>query len=81
MRTREQTELPLTVHPNPTTDLISIDMEQEGRFTVQVFDEKGRLVLLEHDTHIISLKDKPAGLYHIIVTQGGQRWSRKMIKM
>ena len=79
--TEEQTVLPLTVHPNPTTDQITIDMEQEGHFTVQVFDENGRLILSEKDTQIISLKGKPAGMYHIVVTQDGQRWSRKIIKM
>ena len=79
--TEEQTVLPLTVHPNPTTDQITLDMEQEGHFTVQVFDENGRLILSEKDTQIISLKGKPAGMYHIVVTQDGQRWSRKIIKM
>ena len=80
-KTTEYIESPLTLHPNPTTDQISIDIEQEGPFTVQVFDESGRLVLSEHDTQVISMKGKPAGMYHIIVTQDGQRWSRKIIKM
>ena len=79
--TAEHTELPLTLHPNPTTDQISIDMEREGHFTVQVFDENGRLIMAEQDMPIISIKDKPAGIYHIVVTQDGQRWSRKIIKM
>lgn len=80
-KTAEHTELPLTLHPNPTTGQISIDMEQEGHFTVQVFDENGRLIMAEQDMSIISIKDKTAGMYHIVVTQDGQRWSRKIIKM
>jgi len=80
-QTAEQTVLPLTLHPNPTTDQISIDIEQEGHFMVQVFDESGRLILTEKDTHVISMKGKPAGMYNVVVTQDGQRWSRKIIKM
>ena len=80
-KTAEQTVLPLTLHPNPTTDQISIDIEQEGDFTVQVYDENGRLILSEQDTYVISMKGKPAGMYHIIITQGEQRWSRKIVKM
>ena len=80
-QTAEQTVLPLTLHPNPTTDQISIDIEQEGHFMVQVFDESGRLILTEKDNHVISMKGKPAGMYNVIVTQDGQRWSRKIIKM
>ena len=80
-QTCEQNTLPLTLHPNPTTDQISIDIEQEGAFVVQVYDEGGRLVLSEKDTRIISMKGKPAGLYHVVVTQGGQRWSRSIVKM
>ena len=79
--TTEHTELPLTLHPNPTTGQISIDMEQEGRFTVQVFDKNGRLIMTKQDTPIISLKDKPSGMYHIVVTQDGQQWSRRIVKM
>ena len=79
--TAEHTELPLTLHPNPTTGQISIGMEREGHFTVQVFDENGRLIMAEQDMPIIRIKDKPAGMYHIVVTQDGQRWSRKIIKM
>lgn len=80
-KTSEQTENPLTLHPNPTTDQITIEIEQGERFTVQVFDEKGRLVISEQNTRVISLKGKPAGVYNIVVTQDGQRWSRKIIKM
>ena len=79
--TEEQGVLPLDLYPNPTTDEIRIGMEQEGHFTVQVFDENGRLILAKKDTHVISFKNKPAGMYHVVVTQNGQRWSRRIVKM
>ena len=79
--TTEQDVLPLDLYPNPTTNEICIGMEQEGHFTVQVYDENGRLVLSDQDTLIISFKNRPAGMYYIVVTQDGQRWSRRIVKM
>ena len=79
--TTEQDIHPLDLYPNPTTDEIRIGMEQEGHFTVQVFDESGRLILSEQDAMVISFKNRPAGLYHIVVMQDGRRWSRRIVKM
>lgn len=79
--TAEQTDLPLTLHPNPTDDLVRIDWEQEGDFTIQVLDESGRLVVSEQNANTISLAGLPTGLYHIVVLQDGHRWSRKIVKM
>lgn len=79
--TAEQPELPLDIHPNPTTDQITLGLEQEGDFTVQVYDANGRLVFTERNAEVVSFKDRPAGLYHIVVEQNGQRWSRKIVKM
>jgi hypothetical protein len=79
--TAEQTELPLTLHPNPTDDVVRVDFEQEGDFTIQVLDESGRLVFSEQNAYTISLAGVPSGLYHIVVLQDGHRWSRKIIKM
>ena len=79
--TAEQPALPLSIHPNPTTDQITLEMEQAGDFTVQVFDESGKLILRAQNAKVISLKGHKSGLYHIVVEQNGQRWSRKIVKM
>ena len=80
-KTSEQAERPLTLYPNPTTDQVSIGLELEGDFELQVFDANGQCVLSERNLNTISFKDRPAGLYHIVVQQNGQRWSRRIIKM
>ena len=77
----EQADNILTLHPNPTTDQVILDIEQEGNFSISVFDTNGKLILTEHNTNVVSFKGLPAGLYHIIVEQNGQRWSGKIIKM
>ena len=79
--TAEQNVLPLTLHPNPTTDQIIISLEQEGDFNILVFDAEGKLILSERNTQVISMKGLSAGIYHIIVEQNGLRWSRKIIKI
>jgi hypothetical protein len=79
--TNEQTELPLTLHPNPTTDQVMVELDQEGDFNILVFDSEGKLILSEHNTQVISFKGLSSGIYHIMVEQNGQRWSRKIIKI
>ena len=80
-KTDEQAHLPLTLHPNPTSDQISIDLEQKDDFEIQVFDANGKLVCKERNNKLVSLKNKPSGMYHIVVEQNGRRWSQKIIKM
>ena len=79
--TTEHAEGPLNIHPNPTTDQITLDMEQDDDFIVQVFDNDGRLILTKHNQAVLSFKGLKAGMYHIVLEQNGQRWSRKIIKM
>ena len=77
----EQADIPLTLHPNPTTDQINIGLEQDGDFTIEIFDSNGNLVMSKQNTATISFHEKPSGMYLIVVTQNGQRWSRRIIKM
>ena len=79
--TVEQNVLPLTLHPNPTSDQIAVSLEQEGDFRILVFDIEGKLILSERNTQIISMKGQPAGIYQVIVEQNDLRWSRKIIKI
>ena len=77
----ELSDAPLTVHPNPTTDQITVELEREGDFTVKVYDAKGQLVEQQRNAKVVELKGHPAGMYHIVVEQNGQRWSSRIIKM
>ncbi len=77
----ELSDAPLTVHPNPTTDQITVELEREGDFTVKVYDAKGQLVEQQRNAKVVELKGHSAGMYHIVVEQNGQRWSSRIIKM
>ena len=79
--TAEHVAQPLTLYPNPTTDQVTIGLEQEGEFSLSVFDANGSLIHRERNANVVSFKDLPTGLYQIVVEQNGQRWSRKILKM
>ena len=77
----ELSDAPLTVHPNPTTDQITVELERDGDFTVKVYDAKGQLVEQQRNAKVVELKGHSAGMYHIVVEQNGRRWSSRIIKM
>ena len=79
--TAEHADLPLSLHPNPTTDQVTLGLDQEGDFNVSVFDANGNLVFMERNNAVISFKNRPAGMYHIVVEQNGQRWSGRIVKL
>ena len=79
--TEEQAVLPLTLHPNPTSDQVTVGLEREGDFILKVFDANGKLVVVQRNDAVVSFKGRPSGLYHIVVEQSGRLWSRKVVKM
>lgn len=79
--TTEQPTLPLTLYPNPTTDQVVVELESNDDFSISIYDANGNLVIKEHNATVVSFKDRPAGMYQIVVEQNGQHWSRKIIKM
>jgi hypothetical protein len=79
--TEEQAVLPLTLHPNPTSDQVTVGLEREGDFILKVFDANGKLIVVQRNDAVVSFKGRPSGLYHIVVEQSGRLWSRKVVKM
>ena len=69
------------MHPNPTSDQVTVGLEQEGDFILKVFDANGKLIVVQRNIAVVSFKGLPAGLYHIVVEQSGRLWSRKVVKM
>ena len=79
--TEEQAILPLTLHPNPTSDQVTVGLEREGDFILKVFDANGKLIVVQRNDAVVSFKGRPSGLYHIVIEQSGRLWSRKVVKM
>ena len=77
----EQAKNELAIHPNPTTDMIFIPIDDSNGTIISVFDEQGRMVIQEKDTNTISFKNIRRGLYHIKVEKEGRYWTQSIIKM
>lgn len=75
----------LSVYPNPAIDYVRIDVGFAGTSTLEVFDSEGELALkatMSDDSyHILDLNNRPAGIYHVIVTNGAQTVTQEFIKL
>ena len=70
----------LTLFPNPTNGLITIEINSTSQSAIEIYDLTGRLVLKESffDTmHSIYLKEAP-GIYMVRLTINNQVYARKI---
>jgi hypothetical protein len=70
----------LTLFPNPTNGLITIEINSTSQSAIEIYDLTGRLVLKESffDTmHSIYLKEAP-GIYMVRLTNNNQVYARKI---
>lgn len=78
----EETAQGVKAYPNPTNNLISIDVKEKG--TAQLFDLSGKLVIAQtvsESNNQISLIELPKGIYQLIVTSGGNIQTSKIVKL
>lgn len=80
----------LSVHPNPTTDFLNLDLEgfENQEFQLQVSNARGQQVMLKNirvggDSHQeqILVADLPGGMYFVKITNGEKQWVRQFVKM
>ncbi|MCE6988264.1 carbohydrate-binding protein [Dyadobacter sp. CY323] len=89
--TEDQTNVAVTVYPNPTTDFISVDLSNQivGSVEIKVFDaSSGRLhykSLINKTgskfSHKVNLSNLPASLYIVQVSQEQEHSFRKVAKL
>ena len=80
----------LTVYPNPTDDLLYIELSGAGIATVALYDLQGRMVYsqnpsnspTEHSpTATVNMRNIPAGVYVLRVTDGdGKEYRQKIVR-
>ena len=80
----------LTVYPNPTDDLLYIELSGAGIATVALYDLQGRMVYsqnpsnspAEHSpTATVNMRNIPAGVYVLRVTDGdGKEYRQKIVR-
>lgn len=72
--------LALQIAPNPTTDAVRLNLQEET--TVQVFNTAGNLVQsrLIQPGQSLNLVELPAGIYQVTAQQGADFYSGKIVK-
>ncbi len=73
----------LKLYPNPTGDLIYLELPNPGPAQIRVYDGQGRMVQqgqLERDLPHWSLGSLPTGVYTIQVLQGAQPFTQTILK-
>ncbi|MCR5423875.1 MAG: T9SS type A sorting domain-containing protein [Bacteroidales bacterium] len=73
----------LKVFPNPTHNLMTLELAWDGGYDLALFDVAGRKVMEQHcynRRHTLSLDNLPAGHYTLRVTAAERTWVRNVIK-
>jgi len=72
----------LTVYPNPVTDILYFDLEENASpITIELFNVRGQLVLSKQlVNHTLDFSDLSAGYYSYKLLQKGKAYSGKVIK-
>lgn len=74
-------EIAASIYPNPTTENITVRVEEEDIESIGVFDAKGVSLIQMTDTNNISMAGLASGLYFIqITTSTGKQITKKVIK-
>jgi hypothetical protein len=83
------TESFLTIYPNPTTEIINIDLSginmEDGEVMLSVYDANGRNMInknvIGNGIELIEMNQYPAGTYNVVVIQGDNIQQKKIIKI
>lgn len=75
----ENTDLKLTVYPNPFTNFIKVTIDQEIE-SMYLTDLSGKKLLECRAKNVISTETLPAGVYLLTVTSGDKKYVRKLIR-
>ncbi len=72
----------LNVHPNPTSDLLYIDLSGAEIANITLYDLQGRIIYSPNSPNSpINLRNVPAGVYVLRVTgEDGREYHRKIVK-
>lgn len=71
-----------TIYPNPAIDIVNIDVSDNLKYEVTIFDLQGRLQISATDQSVIDIQTLPQGIYLIEIKdlETGQKVIEKIIK-
>ena len=73
----------ILISPNPTSGLITLEMDFISRIKVQVFDLQGKSIFFQELTSgnqiKIDLYGNPKGIYYIVASDASSKWTEKVV--
>ncbi len=80
----EQLDFNFSVYPNPTSDVLFLNFEKEGKQQVSIYNVSGKLVDSQwvdfSNEASVNVSNLPKGVYLISVATDGQSFSQQFIK-
>lgn len=71
----------ILVYPNPTTGMVTVDLNSNSIQTLSVFDVTGKLIVSVNENNSVNLTDYVSGFYYLVIEQKGGIFSTvKLIK-
>lgn len=71
----------VSVYPNPTSDMLKINVPNGQSFSVEVLTTNGELLVEKKDTDNIDLSNFSSGLFIVIIKQGNQQKQFKINRL
>jgi hypothetical protein len=69
------------IYPNPSSDVLQIELEAEKQTQLSLYDFSGRLVKQHafEQTITVDVRELPVGIYQVVLVNGNQQSSQKII--
>ena len=75
----------ITLYPNPTSDIINIELPEVGNYAIQITDISGKIVLnstLNNQNYItIDVSSLLENVYVVSIQNGGFEFKGKIVKI
>jgi len=73
----------VTIYPNPTSDVVFVDLKDAGSANLMISDMEGKVIYNQGADNFhssIDIKDLPVGIYNLNITQNGKVYTKQLVK-
>lgn len=77
--TMETKDTNLSLYPNPTTGMVTLEGDQLQHATIELYNTLGEKMRSWSGTHSIDLSEEPKGIYYLQVLKEGNRTIKRII--
>ncbi|MGK0386398.1 MAG: hypothetical protein ACI849_001013 [Patiriisocius sp.] len=69
----------IAIYPNPTNDILTIDLQNAILQSVSIYNTLGELIKTS-SSQTVNISEFPSGLYIAVIKADGKKWVEKIIK-